>query len=121
MRIIPKYIVDFNIELDDDGNTLRYHDLIIFFSDYNDLSILEFVGINNNSLSLDSDGALNNINVFQYLTSVDILVGTELSHFYWITDLPKFETFITELSKTYNDLFDNYEIHKREFIIDSII
>ena len=121
MKIKYENIREFKIEVDSDGNTLRLPELDTLFLWYPNESIMKFVSDSNGSLSLNSDGVSANSAVFKYLVDQNILSTTTLPHFFWVTDIDRLRSFITELNKTYKDLITNYEIYEREFLIDSII
>ena len=120
MKIVPKYVIEFNIELDD-TTTISYSHIIGFFINFNTPeSLLDDVNLNNSSLSLDTDEVLDNLTIFDYLVSQGILTKTPSTWFFWVNDHDRLRTFIMELAEVHNDLYKNAAIYKRDFIIDNI-
>ena len=122
MRIIPKQIIEFNVEVDSDGNTLRYEDLIEFFNEYPDLALLEYVNKGNGSLEVIANTTHINRNFFNYLVNSGILIrGSAWANFFLVNDFDKLKTFMEELVEVYLDIKENYDMHKREFLIDNVL
>ena len=118
MKIKPKYVIEFEIELDED-TSFSYVELKIFFEDFPSQSIIELIG-SNNTLSIYLEEYLENEKIFKYFLDQKILMGSDLSHFFWVLEKEKFKNLMIELEEAYNDLTDNHKAYEREFLIDSI-
>tara|TARA_R110000772_G_scaffold55_8_gene336 strand:+ start:2414 stop:2776 length:363 start_codon:yes stop_codon:yes gene_type:complete len=119
MKIVPKYTIGFDIEVDE-NTSFSYTELKIFFGYFSYYNLFDLIR-DNGSLAIDSDEVLDNIKIFDYLVKQNILKATQLSYYFWVNDVDKLKEIIWDLEDCYNDLDKNYKIYEREFNIDSVI
>ena len=120
MEIVGRNVIEFDIKMDE-KTSFSQHELSVFFISFTFKRLKNIVEFDMDMLTIDEAETGWSDEVIKYLVRIGVLDTTTYYDIFSVKDKVAIKTIITELEDMYDELNDNYEIYKREFIIDTLL